>query len=68
MAFAETLCNLMEKKPVGTYRLAKDLGVHVSTVTNWRNGAEPKADNLVELADYFHVSVDALLDRKEDTV
>lgn len=66
MSFSEKLCRLMEGKPVGTYRLAKDLNVHVSTVTNWRNGSEPKIEKLVELADYFGVPLDELVaERKE---
>ena len=61
MAFSENLCRLMEERGVGTYRLAKNLGVHTSTVTNWRNGAEPKIKKLSEISRYFDVPISELI-------
>lgn len=61
MAYAKNLCDLMEKTGTSSCKLAKGIGVHVSTVTNWRDGGQPKVDHLRRVADYFGVTVDALL-------
>lgn len=61
MGFAKNLCELMQKKGVGSYKLAKDIGVHTSTVSNWRDGTEPKLEHLSRLAKYFGVSIEELL-------
>lgn len=70
MGFAKNLCSLMESAGVGSYKLAKDLGVHTSTVSNWRDGTEPKLDHLSRIAKYFGVTTDVLLapdGRDQDT-
>lgn len=41
--------------------LARSLGVHTSTVTNWLEGKPPKAENLADLCAYFDVPMEALL-------
>lgn len=47
-------------------QLAKIIGVSQKAVDYWeRNVNEPKASYLVALCDYFHVSADYLLGRKE---
>lgn len=61
MDFAQNLCNLMQKRGVGSYKLAKDIGVHTSTVSNWREGTEPKLEHLTRLAKYFGVPIEELL-------
>lgn len=66
MGFAQNLCDLMEKNGVGSYKLAKDIGVHTSTVSNWKDGAEPKLEHLSRLADYFEVSIDTLIEQDKD--
>ena len=45
MGYTANLCGLMEKRGVSSYKLAKDVGVHVSTVTNWKDGANPKIEH-----------------------
>ncbi|MBO5715583.1 MAG: helix-turn-helix transcriptional regulator [Clostridia bacterium] len=64
MSFAKKLCDLMEKEHISSYKLAKDIGVHVSTVTNWREGKPITVDKIVSVAKHFDVTVDELL--KED--
>ena len=61
MGYPTNLCNLMSKKGIGAYRLAKDIGVHTSTVSNWKEGASPKIEHLRLVADYFGVTIDELL-------
>lgn len=63
MGFAENLCDLMQKNGVGSYKLAKEIGVHTSTVSNWRDGTEPKLEHLARLAKYFGVSISDLIDQ-----
>ena len=40
---------------------AKKLGLPVTTVANYENGAEPRLDTLIEMADLFGVSIDELV-------
>ena len=61
MGYKTNLCGLMEKRGISSYKLAKGIGVHVSTVTNWRDGANPKIEHLKLVANYFGVTVDELL-------
>ena len=60
MAFAENLCELMKTKGVSSYKMATEVGVHVSTVTNWRAGGSPKAEYIPRIAKVLGVSVNAL--------
>ena len=61
MGYSTNLCDLMEKNGVSSYKLAKDIGVHTSTVTNWRDGKFPKVEHLQAVAAYFGTTVDRLL-------
>ncbi len=56
----KSLCDNLNKTPNG---VAKILGVSNATCTQWKNGAIPKGDTLIKLAEYFNCSVDYLLDR-----
>lgn len=61
MTFSDTLARLMEENKISSYRLAKDIGVRVSTVTNWKKGINPNMNHLVAIANRFDVSVDSLV-------
>ena len=61
MGYAANLCELMNKRGVSSYKLAKGIGVHTTTITNWKCGTAPKVEHLKLVADYFGVTVDALL-------
>lgn len=68
MGFSINLCDLMESKGVSSYKLAKEIGVHTSTVSNWKDGIMPKVEHLRLVSDYFGVTVDELLyDKESDT-
>lgn len=67
MSYATNLCELMQKRGVSSYKLAKKIGVHVSTVTNWKEGNSPKIEHLKKVADYFGVTVDDLLSDNQST-
>lgn len=60
MAFSEYLCKLMGERGLTSYKLSKEIGVHISTITNWKNGAVPKVEYLKLLSEYFSVPMDDL--------
>lgn len=50
---------------VSQKELAAFMGVSIQTLFNWENGLfQPSIDNLIKLADYFGVSLDYLVGRK----
>ena len=54
---------LVEREKTTVYRVAKATGISNSTFTDWKNGrSKPKMDKIKLIADYFGVSLDALLD------
>lgn len=64
MEFKDVLNNLLRSRNLTAYKLHKAVGIHQSMIAQWRKGeAKPRADSLMDLADYFHVSVDYLLGR-----
>ena len=59
---SEILKKLLAEKGVTAYRMAADLGLPQSTVSEWISGAyRPKADKLLLLADYFDIPVEVLM-------
>lgn len=54
----EKLCFNSGKK---TNSVGKELGISSGTISQWKNGSVPSGEKLVQLADYFGVSVDYLL-------
>lgn len=61
MAFAKNLCNLMQKRDISSYKLAKEIGVHTSTVSHWRDGKKPQVEHLKRVAEFFGVSLESLI-------
>lgn len=62
--FGNRLKLLREEKGLSQKDLATSLNVGHSTITKWeRNERQPDYNNLIRIADYFHVSTDYLLDR-----
>lgn len=58
----EKFYELMTKKGVSTYRVAKDCQIPFSTFTKWKQGvATPKVDKLLKLANYFGVDIKELI-------
>lgn len=49
---------LMKKRGVTAYRVAKETGVPQATLSDWRRGRScPKIDKLLKIAEYFGVDV-----------
>ncbi len=62
MRFDENLRNLRKEKDYSQEYLAEKLGVTRQTISKWENGtAMPDLKKLIELADFFEVSMDDLL-------
>lgn len=58
------LKELRESKRLSQQRLAMDLNMSQNTISRYETGAhEPGITELIKIADYFHVSVDYLLER-----
>lgn len=57
---------LLKSEGLNQSKLANGISVNQSTVCNWLNGKkEPSIESLWKLADFFDVSVDYLIGRKE---
>ena len=60
--FAEKLKELRIEKGIGQVELAKAINVSKGIISLWENGLrEPKLSNLIELANFFEVSIDYLV-------
>lgn len=65
MSFSKHLAEMQEATGKTNYALAKELGVHQSTIKYWKDGKNfPSAKHLIALATIFGKSLDELL--KED--
>ena len=67
MNIAQTLRKLMDERKLSNSKLAREIGVHTSTVSNWLDGKEVKAENLTALCTYFGCSLDYLAGKTEET-
>ncbi len=64
--FAERLLELRKEKGISQAELAKRTETSCAVICYWETDrSEPTAPNLVKLADFFGVSVDYLLGRKD---
>jgi len=62
--FQQIFTELLEKRGVTAYKVAKDLGVSQGLIGDYKNGVKtPAAESLSKIADYFEVTVDELLGR-----
>ena len=53
---------LLRAHGTSVYRVSKATGISASTFTDWKNGRSvPKADKMRKIADFFGVTLDALL-------
>lgn len=63
---AQRIKDLMKSEKLTQMQLARALGVGQSSISDWINAkSEPSIENLWKLADFFDVSVDYLIGRKE---
>ena len=61
------LKELRKAKGISKLKLALDLNTNQNTISRYENGVrEPGIHELIQLADYFNVSVDYLLERTEN--
>ena len=66
MELSKRLKEIREEKGLSQRELAKLLNIDKSTVAKYETGERsPDADMIVQLADFFDVSTDFLLGRKE---
>lgn len=64
MNFSETLKALRTETKLGQDKLAEVLSISAKTVSHWETGyTEPSIAQLIQLADYFGVSIDELVGR-----
>ena len=63
---AKIIKELRSERGLSQQALAKVIGVSQKAIDYWERGVnEPKASYIILLADYFNVSADYLLGRKE---
>lgn len=63
----ERLERLLNERGITPYRLAKDLGISQSSLSEWKRGNSiPKYERLVKIAAYFNVPVSYLTGRDDD--
>lgn len=63
---AKRIKDLMKNEKLTQMQLATALGRGQSSVSDWINAkSEPSIENLWKLADFFDVSIDYLIGRKE---
>ena len=66
--FGELMAELRQDRGLTQKELGKILSVSTGTISNYENGVHyPDLEKLVQLADYFQVSTDYLLGRREYT-
>lgn len=62
MNFSENLQILRKGRNISQEKLAEELNVSRQTVGKWENGVScPEAECLIEISDFFGVSIDTLL-------
>ena len=57
------LCKKAGKSPT---KAAQEMGIGAASVTDWRRGMTPSAKTLRKIAEYFGVSINDLLEIKND--
>ena len=62
----ETLRKLLDERGITAYRMAVDLNIPHSTVSEWLSGAyKPKTDKLLLLSKYFDVPLETFIEGAE---
>ena len=68
MNLGTTLRKLLEQHNISQKDLARDLFITPSTLGNYiQNTREPDYQTLIKIADYFHVTIDFLLEHDVDS-
>lgn len=64
MTFSEQLVTLRKQKGLSQEQLGEEIGVSRQTVSKWESGSStPEMDKLIQLSNFFDVSVDYLVGR-----
>lgn len=64
MRFGENLKQLRNIKGISQKQLAEDMNITLKTVSHWETGySEPSIGQLINLANYFDVTIDELVGR-----
>lgn len=67
MSLAKNLIQLQKQHGETNYRLAKAIGVSQTSIKNWRDGVRlPHPKHVRLIADHYGVSVDDLVNEKEE--
>lgn len=68
MSFISQIETLLKENGISKKKMLADLGLSINSFTNWsKRGTVPSAKVLDEIANYFGVSVDYLLEKSSDT-
>ncbi len=61
------LMELRQKRKLSQLKVAMDLGINQNSLSRYENGVrEADYETLKKLADYYHVSIDYLLERTDN--
>lgn len=60
LKFNEKLELLQRERAETNYRLAKSIGVHQSTIKNWKDGKKPQLAHRAALAKHYECTIDEL--------
>lgn len=61
MSFSQNLIKLQQENNETNYRLAKSLGVHASTVQNWRDGRMPQIEHASRVAEHYGKTIEEIM-------
>ena len=70
MEHSQIILDILNKKNISAYRLAKETGISESLFSKWKKNptSEISSSNLARIADYLDCSVDYLLGRTDNPV
>lgn len=61
------LKEIRKSKGITQLKLAMDLNTNQNTISRYETGErEPSLSELIKIADYFHISIDYLLERTDN--
>ena len=64
--FGKNLKVLRRAEDIEQTKLAKALNISVKTISHWETGyTEPSISQLIQLADFFNITLDELVGRKD---
>jgi len=61
LSFSKNLMRLQTENRETNYRLAKTLGVHATTVQNWREGKIPILEHAAKVAEHYGKTIEDIM-------